>query len=188
MKLDKFLIKEDDELKKILTRNPNFNIGNDGTIVYKGKNIDKILVNGKETFDNQNSIALDNIKADMISGLQIVNNYKDPFNMTNDEFETVLNLKSKNPSAAITTSNIEAAYGIKSNYKVKGNIMRFSNVINGFIVENANNINENVISLRELTNLFNINMPISSYFIDGLNNLFEDKTVSKKTFLIQVSL
>lgn len=180
MKLDKFLIKEDDELKKILTRNPNFNIGNDGTIVYKGKNIDKILVNGKETFDNQNSIALDNIKADMISGLQIVNNYKDPFNMTNDEFETVLNLKSKNPSAAITTSNIEAAYGIKSNYKVKGNIMRFSNVINGFIVENANNINENVISLRELTNLFNINMPISSYFIDGLNNLFEDKTVSKK--------
>lgn len=180
MKLDKYTLKKDDELRNLLIRNPNFNIGNDGTIVYKGKNIDKILVNGKETFENQNSVALENIKADMLSGLQIVNNYKDPFNMANDEFETVLNLKAKNPSTKLTIGNIEAAYGVKSNYKAKGNIMRFSNTINGFFVENANNINENIISLRELTNVFNSNMPISSYLIEGLNNLFENRTVCKK--------
>jgi hypothetical protein len=167
-------------LKKLLKRNPNFNIGKDGTILYKGKNIDKILVNGKETFENQNSIALDNIKANMLSGLQIVNDYRDPFNMSENEFETVLNLKSKNPSVSVTTGDMELAYGIEKKYNIEGDLMRFSPSLNGFIINNTNNINEHTMSLRELTNLFNVNMPISSYMIDGLNNLFVDKSVYKK--------
>ena len=180
VRLDKYILKDDDELKKLLKRNPGFTVGEDGTILYKGKNIDKIFVNGKETFENQNSIALDNIKAGMLAGLQIVNNYKDPFNMSGNDFETVLNLKAKKPSANLTTGNGYAAYGFDDKYNVKGVVMRFSPAVNGFVTNSSNNVNEHTMSLRELTNLFNANMPISSYLADGLNNLFMDKSVYKK--------
>lgn len=180
IRLDKYVLRGDDELKKLLQRNPNIKVDEDGTIMYKGKSIDKILVNGKETFENQNFIALDNIKASMLSGLQIVNNYRDPFDMSADDFETVLNLKSKDPSVSLTTGSGEAAYGFDDKYKAKGTVMRFSPAVNGFAVNSSNNVDEHTMSLRELTNLFNANMPISSYMAEGLNSLLVDKSVYKK--------
>jgi len=60
--LQKLNLQENTSLKDILKKIPNFQIDDNGSIIYKGKSIDKIMINGKETFVFQNSIALQNIE------------------------------------------------------------------------------------------------------------------------------
>ena len=94
--LQKLNLQDNDKLKEILEKLPNLQVGEDGVIIYKGNNINKILVNKKETFENQNSLALENIENRLIEGLSVINNYQDEFSVDFDlQEETVLNIETK---------------------------------------------------------------------------------------------
>jgi hypothetical protein len=173
LNLNKYNLKDDDKLAEILKRNPNFNVDNEGIISYKGKNIDKILLNGKDFFIHQNSIALDKIENKMISQLQIINNYKNSFSLDNElSDETVLNINSSERLKKIITGSISGGYGFDDKFDIEGSAFNFSQKLNSFLINNTNNIGKSTIKLRELQNLFSNRQPFSTFQSESVKELF----------------
>lgn len=171
---------DSDKLGDMLKKNPNFKIDDDGSIIYKGKSIDRILINGKETFNYQNSIALDKIENRMISKLQVINNYQDNFSLDKEApDETVININSKENFKNVYTGSIEGGYGFNDKYNFNSSLMRFSAQFNGFLTNNTNNTGYYTFKMREIDNLFGSKKMMSSIFAESLNELFVSDDMSK---------
>lgn len=187
--LDKLNLNDNDNLKSILNKIPNFRLGEDGNIIYKGKNIDKILVNNKPSFENQNSIALESIEKKIIDGISVINNYNDDFSMDFDENqESVLNINTINKNQYILNGLIEGKYGYDNKYEIKAKEFLFSNQLNAFLIHNTNNIGKTIIQSREIKQLFNEGQPFSNYQSEGLGKLFASNENLKKDFFSTTNL
>lgn len=187
--LDKLNLYEDDNLKDILKKIPNFRLSNDGTIIYKGKNIDKILVNNKPSFENQNSIALESIEKEIIDGISVINNYNDDFSIDFEENEeSVLNIDTKQKNQKIVKTTLEAGYGYQDKYEFKGKAFLFSPSLNAFLTNHTNNIGQTTITSKEIRKLFSDKQPLSIYQGKSLNRLFATNENLKKDFFTSTNL
>ncbi|WP_130734722.1 carboxypeptidase-like regulatory domain-containing protein [Flavobacterium sp. J27] len=187
--LDRLNLKENDNLKNILDKIPNFKVSDDGNIIYKGKNIDKILVNNKATFENQNSIALESIEKKMIDGISVINNYSDDFSLDFDDHqESVLNIDTSDKSQYIFNGSVEGNYGYDNKYEIKAKEFLFSNQLNAFLTHHTNNIGKTTIQSQEIKKLFNQGQPFSKYQAESLGRLFVSNENLKKDFFTTTNL
>ena len=69
-------------VEDLLKRLPGVEIGSDGKITANGKEVKKILIDGKEFFSDDPTVASKNIPADMINKLQIVDRKSDLARLT----------------------------------------------------------------------------------------------------------
>ncbi|MDR1552865.1 MAG: carboxypeptidase-like regulatory domain-containing protein, partial [Prevotellaceae bacterium] len=178
--ISKLNLEDNNKLGEILKKSPNFRLDDDGSITYKGKSIDRILIDGKETFNYQNSIALEKIENRMIEKLQVVNNYRDNFSLDKESpEETVLNIDAKSEFKNVLATSVEGGYGAVNKYEFKGSLMRFSSLFNGFLINNTNNIDNPVFKLREIQRLFGNKERLSTLFAESLNELFDEQNRSE---------
>lgn len=181
--LAKLNLQKQDNLREILEKIPNFKIDDNGTIIYKGKNIDKILVNKKSAFISQNSIALESIENEIVEGLSVINNYNDDFTLDFDEVEeSVLNIDINKDFKNILNGSVETKYGISDKYQFAGEGFLFSDLLNAFATTNTNNIGDTDLKLNELKNLFSERQPLSIYQIRTISNLFNNDDNLEKDF------
>jgi len=68
---DAYKVKEDALLQDLVRLLPGVDVSADGKLMVNGKVINKILIDGKEFFDNDIELALKNLPASMINKLQI---------------------------------------------------------------------------------------------------------------------
>ena len=172
---------ENDNLGKVLQNSANFNIDENGSISYKGKPINRILVDGDEFFYHQNAIALDKIELRMIDGIQVINNYFDKFSSGNkyNENETVLNLRANQQLTSVLSGSVTGGYGISNTYDTELSLMRFAKNNRGFLVNNTNNISQPTISNSDLIALFGDTRPISYIQGNVLNSIFSEENRKK---------
>lgn len=116
-------------LEDLIKRIPGIEIDSKGNISANGKPINKILVDGKEFFNNDIKIALENLPVEMISKLQLYKEQSDMAKLTgfkDGEEQQVLNLKVKEEIKQSIFGNLEAGYGTDEKYNAKGmvNYMR----------------------------------------------------------------
>lgn len=188
--LDKLKLYEDAKLQEILEKIPNFRLSDDGTIIYKGKNIDKILVNKKPSFENQNSIALESIEKNIIDGISVINNYNDEFTLDFDENEeTVLNIDTKEDFKNILNGSLEGKAGYQDKYEFKAKGFLFSKNLNAFLTNNTNNIGKTTITSNEIKSIFKDGLPISGYQEQTLvGKLFSTNENLQKDFFTSTNL
>ena len=67
---DAYRLPEGSSVEDLVRKLPGVQIGSDGQITVNGKTISRILVNGKEFFDNDRSVALNNLTAEMIEKIE----------------------------------------------------------------------------------------------------------------------
>jgi hypothetical protein len=153
LKNDTIKFSKNTTLKELLKDNEGIEITAENGIKFMGVPINKILINKKEVFVNQNSLALENITNEMIDNIQVINNYKDKFNVDFDNFnEMVLNIDVKNKFKGILKNIIELGLGIKNAYTTKGKSFLFSDKINIFLTQNTNSILDKPKNKNEITN------------------------------------
>lgn len=182
-------LREEDNLKEILNKIPNFRLSDDGVIIYKGKSIDKILVNNKPSFENQNSIALESIENKIIDGISVINNYTDDFSLDFEENEeSVLNIDTKHKNQQIFNGSIETKYGYQDKYELKAKSFLFSQNLNAFLTHNTNNIGKTTIKAEEVKKLFTQNQPFSIYQGKSLERLFATNENLRKDFFTSTNL
>jgi len=187
--LEKLNLQENDNLKDILSKIPNFKLGKKGNIIYKGKSIDKILVNNKSSFVNQNNLALESIENRMVEGIDIINNYTNTFKIDFEEqTESVLNINTKKSAQNIVTGAIEAKYGYDNKYEGRVKGFLFSNTANIFLINNTNNIGKSTLNFEEINTLFSEEQSFSNYHINGLNTIFSSNENLKKDFFSNTNL
>ena len=154
-------------VEDLLKRLPGVEVGSDGKITAQGKEVTKILVDGKEFFSDDAKVASRNIPVDMVDKLQVIDRKSDLARITgvdDGEDETVINLTVKKGMKQGWFGNATVGYGTDNRYS--GNLMvnRFVNDNQFSIVADANNINE-----------MSFSMPGSGRFrrfggVDGVND------------------
>lgn len=131
----------EDLLKKL----PGVEVGTDGSITSGGKSITKILVNGKEYFNDDPQAATKNLTADMVEKVQVIDKKSDLAQITgvdDGEEETVINLTVKKNMENGWFGTAKAGYGTNGRYEASVNANLFKNGNQVSIIGGANNINE----------------------------------------------
>ena len=111
-------------VEDLLKRLPGVEVGSDGKITANGKEVKKILIDGKEFFSDDPTVASKNIPADMINKLQIVDRKSDLARLTgvdDGDDETVINLTVKKGMNNGWFGTVNAGYGTDDRYA--GNVM-----------------------------------------------------------------
>ncbi len=119
-------------VEDLLKRLPGVEVGSDGKITANGKEIKKILIDGKEFFADDPTVASKNIPADMINKLQVIDRKSDLARLTgvdDGEDETVINLSVKKGmnNGWFGTANVgygtdnRYAFNVMANYFREGN-------------------------------------------------------------------
>lgn len=153
----------EDVIKKL----PGADVDKNGNVTFQGKTVSKVRVNGKDFFGGDVKTATQNIPADAVSNVQMVNDYGDQANLTgikSGEPETILNINVKPSRNNGYFGQVSAGGGQdaipqvdgttdKARYIGQGNLFSFSGDRQIAVLGNLNNTN---------TSLFNFGPPGSN--------------------------
>lgn len=132
-------------VEDLLKRLPGVEVDSDGKITANGKEVTKILVDGKEFFADDPKVASKNLPVNMVDKLQVVDRKSDLARLTgvdDGEDETVINLTVKKGMKNGWFGTVEAGYGTDKRYQTTFNINRFWNENQITFIGSANNTNE----------------------------------------------
>ncbi|MDE5967594.1 MAG: carboxypeptidase-like regulatory domain-containing protein, partial [Muribaculaceae bacterium] len=132
-------------VEDLLKRLPGVDVDSDGKITANGKEVTKILIDGKEFFSDDPKVASKNLPVNMVDKLQVVDRKSELARLTgvdDGEDETVINLTVKRGMQDGWFGTVEAGYGTDSRYKGTFNVNRFWNGNQLTFIGNANNTNE----------------------------------------------
>lgn len=132
-------------VEDLLKRLPGVEVGTDGSITANGQTVTKILVDGKEFFGDDPTVASRNLPVDMVDRLQVVNRKSELSRITgvdDGEDETVINLTVKKGMQTGWFGNAEAGYGTDDRYKGNFNVNHFWDGNQITLLGSINNIND----------------------------------------------
>lgn len=131
-------------VEDLLKRLPGVEVDADGKITSQGKEITKILIDGKEFFSDDPKVASKNIPVNMVDKLQVVDRKSDLARITgvdDGEDETVINLTTKKGMNNGWFGNATAGYGTDNRYGVNTIINKFWDGNQISFIGGANNTN-----------------------------------------------
>lgn len=132
-------------VEDLLKRLPGVEVDSDGKITANGKEVTKILVDGKEFFADDPKVASKNLPVNMVDKLQVVERKSDLARLTgvdDGEDETVINLTVKKGMQNGWFGTVEAGYGTDERYQGTFNVNRFWNGNQITFIGSANNTND----------------------------------------------
>lgn len=142
---DTYKVQPNAVVEDLLKRLPGVEVSSDGKITSNGKEVTKILVDGKEFFSDDPKVASKNLPVNMVDKLQIVDRKSDLARITgvdDGEEETVINLTVKKGMKNGWFGSAEAGIGTDDRYMGSFNVNRFWNDNQITLLGGINNINE----------------------------------------------
>lgn len=134
-------------VEELVKRLPGAEVSDDGTIKINGKEVKKILVDGKEFMTGDTKTALKNLPTSIIEKIKAYDEKSDLSKVTgidDGEEQTVLDFGVKKGMNKGLISNIDLGVGNKSRYNMRGMGGYFSNNSRFMLFANANNTSDRV--------------------------------------------
>lgn len=131
-------------LEELVKKLPGVEISEDGKITQNGKEIKKIMVDGKEFFTDDPKTAMKNLPANMVENVKTYEKKSDMSRITgidDGEEETVLDLTVKKGMKQGLIGNLIAGAGNKDRYEAGGMISRFRDNSSLSVIGAMNNTN-----------------------------------------------
>ena len=141
---DSYKVTEGSVLEDLLKKMPGVEVDSEGKITVNGKEVKKVMVDGKEFFSDDPKVASKNLPAKMIDKLQVLDKKSDLAQMTgfdDGEEETVINLTVKPGMKQGWFGNAYGGYGSKDRYEGNAMVNRFVNNDQITFMGGANNTN-----------------------------------------------
>lgn len=132
-------------LEELVKKLPGAEIDDDGNVKFNGKELKKIMVDGKEFFGGDVKTGLKNLPVDMIDKLKTYDKKSDLARITgidDGEEETVLDLTVKKGMNQGWFGNADAAYGTEDRYLARLMVNRFVDKTRFTLIGSANNVND----------------------------------------------
>lgn len=183
-----FKTQKNDNVEELIKKLPGMDVDKDGKINNQGKDVKKVLVDGKEFFGGDPKAATKNLPADAIDKVQVIDDKTDKAKNTgidDGQRDKVINLKLKADKKSGYFGNISGALGTDDRYLGDFNINHFDSKRQMSVIFLSNNVNESGFSYEDLNNfsggnIFNtfassgggISMNISSNGRMNINNAF----------------
>lgn len=143
---DAFLLAEGSMLDALISQLPGVELNNNGEIKVNGEKVETLLLNGKEFFDGDNNLMLENIGAYTV---KTVNIYSDQSPQDKKKFDNLapkvltmdVRLKKEYQNGYIM--NAQGGYGTEDRYLGRLFASWFNNNTRVALIANANNLNDN---------------------------------------------
>lgn len=132
-------------LEELVKKLPGAEIDDDGNVKINGKDLKKIMVDGKEFFGGDVKTGLKNLPVDMVDKLKTYDKKSDLARMTgidDGEEETVLDLTVKKGMNQGWFGNADLGAGTKDRYTGRMMLNRFVDKTQFSIIGSANNVND----------------------------------------------
>lgn len=154
-KIERFTTGTETNLKDILEKLPGLEIDEQGKIRAFGKKIDKLLIDGEEFFDDLHQLATENIAAEMVQDVQLLNNYQE-FDALKDygsQRQTALNVNIKEEFKGRFTGNATASYGYNQRLLAHLNVFKFSQKFKFSNITDANNLGNQPLTFQDYVDM-----------------------------------
>ena len=116
-------------LEELVKKIPGAEVDDDGNVKINGKEVKKLLVDGKEFFGGDVKTGLQNLPVDMVEKINAYDRQSDNARITgidDGEEETVLDLKVKKGMNQGWVGNIDGGIGTEDRYSASANVNRFA--------------------------------------------------------------
>ena len=140
-----YLTPEGSVVEELVKRLPGAEVSDDGTIKINGKEVKKILVDGKEFMTGDTKTALKNLPTSIIDKIKAYDEKSDLSKVTgidDGEEQTVLDFNVKKGMNKGLMSNIDLGIGNKDRYSARGMGGYFNNNNRFMLFGNANNTSD----------------------------------------------
>lgn len=139
-----YKVQENAVVEDLLKKMPGVEIDENGKITVHGKEVKKIMLEGKEFFSDDPKVASKNLPAQMVDRLQVLDKKSDMALMTgfdDGEEETIINLVVKPGMKEGAFGNILGGYGSKDRYEGNGMVNYLRNNTQMSVLGGINNTN-----------------------------------------------
>ncbi|MBU2949024.1 TonB-dependent receptor [Zobellia uliginosa] len=143
--MDAFVSGTEKKLKDVLENLPGIEINDDGQIEVEGKTVSKVMVEGKDFFDGDSKLAVENIPANALSKVEVLRNFNEVSQMkglTNDDDNVALNIKLKEGKKNFWFGELTAGYGPDNRYLAHPKLFYYSPKYSINIITDLNNLGE----------------------------------------------
>ena len=150
-KTDKFIDGSERKLKNVLKKLPGVEVDKNGNVTVQGKKVTKMLVDGKKFFGGNSKLAVENIPADAVGNVEVIDNYNEVAFLKNltDSDEMAMNINLKEDKKRFVFGDIEAGKGNTNFYKTSANLFYYAPEINVNFIGNINNIGEKTFTFKD---------------------------------------
>jgi hypothetical protein len=110
---------------------PGVQVNYDGTIFINGKEVSKLLIDGKRFFGTDPKVATRNLDADMLDKIQVYDDREeDPDHKLSDmEVGKIINLKMKSKIKKSTMGKVYAGIGTRGRHEAGGILSNFRDTL-----------------------------------------------------------
>ena len=149
--VDKLVTGDERKLKDVLKKLPGVEVDRDGTIRVRGKEVTVMLVENKKFFGGGSKLAIDNIPADAVDQIEVLDNYNEVAFLKNvsNSSEMAMNVKLKEDKKNFIFGDLQTGKGNRDFYRAHSNLFYYSPKTNLNFIGNLNNIREQVITYEQ---------------------------------------
>ena len=147
----KFVTGEERKLKNVLKKLPGVEVDKNGGVTVQGKKVTTLLVEGKKFFGGGSKLAVENIPANAVDKIQVIDNYNEIAFLKNvsDSDEMAMNILLKEDKKEFAFGDVEAGKGNKDFYRTHSNLFYYSPKTNVNFIGNLNNTGEKTFTFKD---------------------------------------
>ncbi len=152
---DAFKTQPNAVVEELLKKLPGVEVGRDGSIKAMGKEVENVLVDGKEFFGKDPQVATKNLPANAVDKVQVYDKKSDTAEFTgidDGKKEKTINLKLKADKKAGAFGSLKGGYGTDNRFNGKLNVNKFSPKSQFSILGMGNNVNEQGFNINDYIN------------------------------------
>jgi hypothetical protein len=148
---NKFVTGEERKLKNVLKKLPGVEVDKNGGVTVQGKKVTKMLVEGKKFFGGSSKLAVENIPANAVDKIQVIDNYNEIAFLKNvsDTDEMAMNIQLKEDKKQFAFGDIEVGKGNQDFYRTHSNLFYYSPKTNVNFIGNLNNTGEKTFTFKD---------------------------------------
>lgn len=141
---DAFNLAKGSMLDELIRQLPGVELNDNGEIKVNGRKVESLLLNGRDFFNKNNQLMLDNLPAYIVKKLKVYDRNKqqvNPFALQNEK-ELVMDVQLKKEFSLGWIGNIEAGGGTKDRFMARLFALCFGDRSQLAIIGNLNNLND----------------------------------------------
>ncbi len=151
---DVFVTGEERKLRDVLKKLPGVEVDRAGNVTVNGKKVDKFLVEGKTFFTGDTKLGVNNIPADAVDEVEVLDNYNEVAFLKglSDSDVMAMNIKLKEGKKRFIFGDIEVGGGIEDRYLAHPTLFYYSPKTNVNVIGDVNNTGKKAFTFNDYIN------------------------------------
>jgi hypothetical protein len=139
-------------VEELLKKLPGVQIDGDGTITVNGKQVSKLLIDGKQFFGSDPKIATKNLDAAIVAQVQVYDDREnDPDHLVSEtQVQKIINIKLKKAIKKSIFGKVFGGAGSRDRYEAGGLFNMFRDTLQVSLIGLSNNLNHTAFSREDL--------------------------------------